>query len=269
MWPLIVRTIKDSRFTILGYALIGVLLIWLYVALFPSVQEQAAELNKVLEQFPDTFLKAFNVGDAAMILSDLESFLASRHYGLMWPLMVIILAIGLASNAIANEIEKGRIEYLLSQPLSRNSYFMAKYISGVVILATFTIFSIYCIIPFAEMYGIAYDTNAYHVVSLMGFLFGLSVFSLAVFFSSLFSEKGKVSLAMTVIMIASYTANLVAALTPDLENLKYLSVFHYFDANVAMVDQVVNGTGALVFLTITVLSLLAGLITFNRRDIAV
>ena len=268
MWPLTQRTLRDNRFLVLGYVVVNLLMLTLYVGLFPSMADQAAELNKVLEQFPQGFLKAFNVGDVSTILTNFESFLASRHYGLLWPIMALMLAIGLAGNAIAGEIESGRIEFLLAQPISRTGLFISRYLSGIILLLLFVAASVLCVPFIATMFNVDYTLESYFILAYMGFLFALTVFTLAMFFSTVFSEKSKVSLYMTGIVIASYTANVVANLNTDLENLKYLSFFHYFDANIALVDREFDGTGILVFLCIIVVCLIAGIIRFNHRDIA-
>ena len=57
MLTIIRRTIRDRKLSFIAYLLTAVLLLWMYVALFPTMQEQSEVLVTAFESFPDAFLK--------------------------------------------------------------------------------------------------------------------------------------------------------------------------------------------------------------------
>jgi ABC-type transport system involved in multi-copper enzyme maturation permease subunit len=147
--------------------------------------------------------------------------------------------------------------------------FLAKYLSGMGILTVFTVVSVFSIIPLAALHGVEYKIESFAAVALIVFLFGWSVFSVAMMFSSLFSEKGKVYMACGGTLLAMYVLNVVALMKDNLDALKYLSFFHYYAYSDALIRQSLYGTGCLVFVGVSVACTAIGLSWFLKRDIAV
>ncbi|NTV31640.1 ABC transporter permease subunit [candidate division WWE3 bacterium] len=269
MWKLTIRTLYDQRNLVLGYSIVAVLLLWLYIGIFPTFQGQAEQLNQVIAQLPEAFLKAFNITDLSQSMSSVESYLSSKHFALMWPLMSIMLSIGLAGNNIASEIESGRIEFLLSQPISRVKLFLGRWISSAIILLLFTITSVLTAIPIAQLYGIGIEPVAYWYMTVIGYMFSLSVLSLSMMVSALVTERSKVTLMTSLLMLGTYILNIVAELVPDYEKLKYFSAFHYMDANMALINHSLSVQSIVVFLGVSLITVCVGLVGFSRRDIAI
>ncbi len=269
MLTLIKRTIKDQRKTLLAYIVIGVVLLWMFVAFFPTIAEGAEQFSELMANYPEAFLKAFGVDKNMMIFSRLESFLAVEHYSLMWPLLLIALLISFGSTAIAGEIEKGTIEILLSQPLSRFKVFWGKYLAGLLLLFIFTLFTVFAAVPLAQIYNIDVSFKNSLTMAVLGGLFGLTILSLTMMFSSFFSERGKVASLTGGILLMMYALNIAAALKENLENLKYLSFFHYYDYNAALIEGKIEPLTIGVFLGVSLVCLLPGLFRFQKRDLAV
>jgi ABC-2 type transport system permease protein len=260
--PLVVQTLKKKRNTLLAYLAINGGLVWMLVAVFPSIAQKGEELRKAFESYPEAMLKALNI-DMATFLSNLEGFLAAENFSLMWPILLIILAISLGAGTIAGEIEKGTIEVLLAQPLSRAKVFLAKYAAGIAVTLTFVFASVFSVVPFALLHNVEFDPQSYLVMSLLGSLLGFALFSLAMMFSSFLSEKGKAASLTSAILIAMYALHLVAAFKENLDGLKYLSFFYYHDHNAAMLDYVIDPLAIAVFLGSGVIFVLIGLIAFT------
>lgn len=268
MKPLIKRTIAVNKKTLLAYILIATLLAWMFVVFFPSIHEQAEDFSKLMENYPEAFLKAFGVETENLFLQ-LESFLAAEHYSLMWPLLLLVLAITQAGAAIAGEIEKGTMEILLSQPLSRRQIYLSKFIAGFLIIFTFVWASNFLVVPLAKLYEVEINLKSYWTISLLGTLFGLAVFCLTMMFSAFFSTKGRAASLSAGILILMYALNLFASLKESAENLKYFSFFYYYDYNAALLEGKIEPLAIGVFLGASVVCTLVGLFWFNRRDIAV
>ncbi len=264
---MIIQTVKKSKWSIIGYILASALLLWMYVGIYPSISQHGEELSKYIESFPKELFKAFGM-DVQSFFTKLEGYLGGEHYSLIWPLLLIMLAISFGSAALAGEIERGTIGILLSQPLSRLKLFLGKYLAGLTVLLTFVWASILSIIPLALLYNVDYLPSNHIKIAILGSLFALTLLSITMMFSSFFSERGRATMFTTMVLLAMYVLKVLANLKESLENLKYLSLFHYFDYNEALVNNKIDLQSVGVFLGVSLVCTLVGLYWFNRRDIA-
>lgn len=267
MWALFLRSLKDRRISLLIYSISGMLFLWMYVAMFPSISEQAASYNDILKTMPESLLKAFGISDFS--LSSIENFVGVEHFSIVWPLIVIAFAISIASFSIAREIEQGSIEFVLSRPVSRLKIFFGRYLAGVMMITVFTIVSILSIIPLAHLHGVSYQLSHFVTIGILGLLFGLAVLSIAFMLSAFFSEKSKVSMASGGILVLMYVFNLVSALKENLANLKYASFFYYFDYADALIRNIISHQSIWVFVIVSLVCTLVGAWWFTKRDVAV
>jgi len=266
MTALILRTIKDRWLSVVMLTVISILLTSVYVSMFPELQKQGDKMQELFKAYPKDMMKTFGIEVSSLAFSKIENFIAMEQYSFTWPILVIILTIGWAASTIAGEVEKGTIEFLLSQPISRLKIFLGKYLSGIVALILFTVFSVYSPIPLAKLLGVSFQTANYTSMAIIGFLFGLAVFSLSMFFSALFSDKGKVYSAGAGIILIMYVAKIIANLKESWNGLKYLSFFHYFDYNTAFLNNKIDLLNVFVFLGVAIVFLLLGAIAFMKRD---
>lgn len=268
MKAIFLRIIKDRRKSLLIYFLVSVIFLWMYIAIFPYIQSQSQELQQLMQAYPESLLKAFNIKISELTFTELEPFLAMEHFSAIWPILLIALAISLAGGAIGGEIEKGTIEILLSQPLSRAKLFLGKYLGALFLILIFVLFSIISIFPLAWMYNVELQVKNYFTFGILGFFFGWVVFSLGILTSSIFSEKGKANFLAAGIVVVMYGLNIISSLKENLENLKFFSFFHYYDASAALINNKVDNLSFIVFaIVILITSILAGF-WFSKRDIA-
>lgn len=265
MKNLILKMFKDRRTSLLVYAIAGIGFLEMYVAIYPSIFKQAARFNELFASYPQEFLKAFGIDRLDM--STLENYIAMEHFSLIWPLMLVIFMISIAGGALAGEIERGTIELLLARPISRLKLFIGRYLYGFIALVIFILATVFAIIPLAEIHKVTYNADRYLIISILGLLFGLAVFSLSLLVSALFSERGRVSMILGGSLVLMYVLNVVASLKENLSDLKYLSFFHYFDAQSALTKGELNLTSVWVFAGIIIVSTIIGAMVWKRRDV--
>ena len=241
----------------------------MYVSLFPFIQEQAEELKKALDVYPESFMQAFGIENQQLLFEKLDNFLAAEYYSFIWPIMVIALLISLGGYSIAGEVEKGTMETLLAQPISRVKLFFEKYLAGLFIFIIFVIVSVFAVVPLAEAYNIDYQFNHYITVAILGFMFGLAIFSIASLLSAIFSEKGKAYFITAGIIIVMYVLNIMATLKESLVDLKYFSFFYYYDYTKALFDNQIDDLAFWVFLGVSVVCTALAVFWFSKRDISV
>jgi ABC-2 type transport system permease protein len=261
------RSIKDRRISLIVYMAAALLFMWMYVAMFPSIAAQAESFTALIESFPPAVFEAFGIEDLNM--STIESFLSVEHFSLVLPIMLIFMLTSVAGRALAGEIELGTVELLIARPVSRLKLFVARYAAGMGILITFTVISVFTVVPLAGLHGVEYHAASFAAGALIVFLLGWAVFSMAMMFSSLFSERSKVYMASGGILLTMYVLNVLALMKDNLDGLKYLSFFHYYAYSDALVNQSLYGTGCLVFVCVSLVCTAVGLVWFLKRDIAV
>lgn len=162
----------------------------------------------------------------------------------------------------------GTIELSLAQPISRIKLFFSRYFAGLSIILVFVWGSVFGIIPLALLHNVDFNVEAYLYMSILGSLFGAAVYGVAIFFSTIFSEKSKSIFASTGVLITMYALNIIAGLYDKIEKVKYSSFFYYFNPGIAFNDMKLIENSVIIFVgTAFILPLLAAL-WFNKRDIA-
>lgn len=268
MTALILRTIKDRWFSVVILVGISVLLTGVYASMFTDIQKQGEKMQELFKAYPKDMMKAFGIEVSGLAFSKIENFIAIEQYSFTWPILVIILTIAWAASCLAGEIEKGTIELLLSSPISRLKIFFGKYISGVLALIFFVVLTVYSPLFQAKLFGVFYQAANYTSMAVIGLLFGLAIFSLSMFFSAIFSDKGKVYSTGAGVVLIMYVVKIIANLKESWDAIKYLSFFHYFDYNAAFLNNKIDLINVFVFLGVTVIFLFLGAIAFIKRDAA-
>ncbi|MDD5040061.1 MAG: ABC transporter permease subunit [Patescibacteria group bacterium] len=267
MGTLILRYLKDRRVSTIVYCIATIALLWMYIAMYPTIQQQSATFTEAFKNYPEAVMKA--MGIEMMDFSHLENFLAMEQFSIVWPIMVIFLVTAFASNALSREVEKGTMEIVLSRPVSRLKLFMSRYIAGIAVLIIFTLASTLMVAPLAAIHNLDYQFGNYLKTALVGFLFAWAVFSFAMLFSAIFSEKSKVAMVAGGTFIGMYVLKIVASLIERFEWLKYVSFFHYFDANETLIRGNVEVLPIVIFAVVALVCTVIGVVLFQKRDIAV
>lgn len=266
MRPIISLALRKNRLSWLVYCVIGFGFLAMYVAIYPSIQQQSAALNDIVKSFPQGILKAF--GATSDSLDSLAGLLVSKQYGLIWPLMTAALAISFAGGALAGEIDSGTIGLLLALPISRTQLVLSKLIAGITGLAVFVLATVTAAIPLVAALGYKLSTPAVIKLSLLGFLFGTAVLGVSMLVSAASSSRGRVAAVIGLGLVLMYVANLLSLLLTSLDRLKYISIFYYFDAMGTLSGNHLSLAAVAILLITTIISIVAAIIVFDRRDIS-
>jgi ABC-2 type transport system permease protein len=268
MQSIIWRSLKDKRLQLLIISGSALGFLEMYIALFPTLQKQASQMAKLLQDYPETMLKAFNIDKSSLTFERVGQFLAMEQFSFIWPILAIVLVISFANYAFAGEKERGTIELLLSQPISRTRLFFARYLTGLIAIVVFCLISILAIFPLTKLHGIDAQANGVLLLLIISLLFAWAVYGIAFLASVIFSEKGKATFAVGGILILSYVLNIVANLKESLHILRYFSVFYYYNPTQA-IDKIHLLDGTLpVFIIIIIVTFCLGMIWFKKQDIS-
>lgn len=267
MWTIMIQILKKRKMTLLGYSIGMFLIVLMFAAFYPTILEQADKFEELISVYPEAMLQVFGID--SFRFDTIEKFLAIEYYSIIWPIAMIVLALGLSGSAIAGEIERGTIEHLLAKPIARWKLFLSKYAGGALVLLIFTTVSVFSIIPAAALLNIEFDLVAQLSILVISILFALATYSIGMLFSVIASEKGRVSLISGSIMIVMYILNLASTLIEKVEWLQYFSLFHYYDYNAALVDSSISPINILAFLFVIAATSMLAIYWFEKRDIAI
>lgn len=266
-WVVLQKELYQRRWTILAYSLIGFAFLWLYVGIYPSFEKESAKFNELVQSYPKALLEAFNIEQ--LQLTTIAGFISVEHFGFMWPLMAILLMVSTAGQAVAAEIERGTMALLLSLPIGRFRLYLAKYLAGIVILLVFAMFSIAVVVPLVHWTG--YSISAANVarVFVLSVCFGWAVYGVSFMVSAWVRERSRVYVVMAGGLILMYVANIASGLVKSLDKLKYVSIFHYYTPDKALVLGQLQNVSVLVFVAVAIVASIVGMVWFVRRDISV
>lgn len=263
------RMLRDKYRSFIIYSLSAIGLLEMYVALFPAIQKQAVGFDQMLKNFPPELFKAMNMDPSSLSFASLESYLSTEYMSFLWPILAIIFTISIANYISITEIDKGTIETLASLPARRVRIFAERYFTGLLILIGFSAVSLMGVIPLVDMHNINYLFENFVTATVGAFFFIWAVYSLAVLFSVLFSEKGKATMATSGLIILMYVMGVISALRPNLINLRYGSFFYYFNGPQLLGKNIYPDYALLALGGFAVVALIIALLWFNKRDLSV
>ena len=171
MKPIIMKELKQRSLALMAYTVAALGFIWLYISLFPYLQSQAQGYAKMLDSLPRPLMDAFGFEDT--FFSNVQAYMASEMFSLIWPLLSIFMLTSTAATNISGEIEKATIGTLLAQPISRAKLFFAKYLSGITALIIFTFVTIVSCLPISAAYGVDFMASRFLLFTVAALLFGL------------------------------------------------------------------------------------------------
>lgn len=267
MLPIIRREFTLRRNLILVFGIIVIVLVALYTPLYPSIQANSSKFNQLINVFGNIYKDVGIEGTVAF--NTLENYMSTELFGLTWPILVVVFVVGLSGSALAGEIETRSFGMLLSQPVNRTVIYLAKFISGVIGIAALVILSSFTIPLIAVLMGIHFQISHFISIALLGFLFVTAVYSLGMMISATSSVKGHTYGLTGTVMLIMYISNIISGLRQSLNGLKYISLFHYFNAGTALGNNYINPVSLYVFLGVIVVCSIIGTIILNKRDIII
>lgn len=228
------------------------------VSIYPSIE---SALTKAVRNYPAALKEAFGVGE----LTSVEQYLHAEMLSLIVPLAVGYLAVRSVASGLSGAAESGRLDVLLSAPVSRSRLVAAGFAATAIELAT-----VLAVAVALTMIG--------SLLSGAGLCFGLalagfaSVWPLALLSAGLGIVITGWSLRTSVVtgsvagvLVGMYVVDLIGRLDPSLDAIRYASVFRYYGTAVE------NGIDTLSFLGVTAAAVVLaaiGSLLFERRDLS-
>ena len=252
------KTLRDLRWQVVGWGLGLAGLAAMLVLLYPAIAEQ----------FEGVEMENIGFGEI-QDLSDPRQFFQVEFF--TWsPVLMTVFAIIAGGALLAGEEGAGTLELLLSQPLTRRALFLGK-LAGVGVAAVGVLalagLGFLLTAPFVDLKGaVAAGELVVAPFSLLPFAwFALAATVLA---ATLTPTRGRAAALMTAGAFVAYALNITAGLVASLAWLRFLSPYHYSDAQRVLTEGTVWWhQGALLVAALACAAL--ALVVFERREIGV
>lgn len=258
MIELVLSLLRDRRRALLAWGLPLGLMSAFIVAIFPSIEDA---LGKAIRDYPTELKEAFSIGELATV----EQYLEAEMLSLIVPLAVGYLAARSVAGGLSGAAESGRLEVLLSAPISRRRLVGASFAATAVELASVLVVSVALTMLGSWLSGAGLALGP----ALAGFA---NVWPLALLFAGLGIVVTGFSLRTSVVtgsvagvLVAMYVIDLIGRLDSSLDWIRYGSVFKYYG------NAIEDGIEPIAFggVTLAAVALAAfGAAMFERRDIA-
>jgi ABC-2 type transport system permease protein len=249
---------------ILWWSLGIIALVAMLMAIYPSIHAQAAQLDTVLKQMPES-VRALRGGDTD--LTSPVGYLNAELFYITLPLLLIIMAVNLGGALLARDEQDHTLELLLARPVSRGRVLIGKALAGVLIMALVGLLATVATIVLAKIVNLDLPV---HYIALAGLWttifsmsFGVVTFSLNA--ASVFSRR----LGIAIAVIASFGGYILQSLSSVSDYIKRpaeLLPYHYF-----VPKDILHGTVAhslmVYMLAIFIGGAILSYVGFRRRDI--
>jgi ABC-2 type transport system permease protein len=269
--PLILTNLKSARWGALAWG-VSVLLMGLFVVnLFSTMGEGMSGMLELIESYPEQ-LRIAMFGSTTVPGADGEGFTLNLWIStefLAWsPLLMAIYAIFSAGTGLAQEVERGTIDLLLSQPVARYRVVISRFATFALTLTAILAAGYIGLLLGDATIEANLDLWATFLAIFQIYLLVLAVGSYCLFFSCLFLQPRRALIASGILTTALYIINFVAPSLGSADWLQKLSLFHYYRPPEILNNSQMDAPGVTIYVTVAAVFLLSSLVVFQRRDIS-
>jgi len=232
-----------------------------FMSLFPTFARDAAEMNRMLQAYPESVRKALG------LTVDLATMLGYYSYVMLFVMLSgSIQAMNLGLSIISKETRHKTADFLLTKPVKRNRVLASK------IAAAATSMALTGICYMAAAYFTAlfvkvgpFDTRIFFLLSLTLFFMQMIFLSLGFLVAVVFRIKSVLSISLGTVF-GFFIINMLGSIVGE-KTLRYITPFKYFD----FIFIIKNGSYELNFVLlgalVTAAAFSLSFIIYSRKDI--
>lgn len=257
------RGLRDHRRALAAWCAGVVGYVALVTAIFPSIHG-SPEFERLAENYPEVLKSFFGIADGASIATG-AGYVDVELFSLMLPLLVLVMAVGSGARAFAGEEDAGRLELVLAYPVRRRDAVLAK---GAAIASEVLALSAVGGVALAVLdpvFGLDLSGRrlaaAVLALAALGILFGW--LSLAV--GAAVGSRALAIGAPAALAAGGYLVNGLHGLAGWLDPFRFLSPFWLVGSS--PLQNGVRGSGLVVVLVLAAVTLAAGSMLVERRDL--
>lgn len=193
--PLLTKTLRDQRRSLVGWCIVLAALVWVESALWPTVDDMSG-FQDLLKSYPEGLQNLFDL--EAMTTG--QGFLNAELYTLLLPIVFIAFSIGRGADLPAGKEEHGLLDAVLVTPISRSRLVIEGTLALVASAVVLGIALFVTTVSASAVFGLNIGPGEAAVGSLVMLLLGVEFGLIAVTVGSL---SGSRALAVSVSSIAA------------------------------------------------------------------
>ena len=260
------RELKAHRWGLVFWSLGMMAMVGSGMAKYAAFETAGQSVTDMLKQIPQAVQAVFG-----MTGFDLST--ASGFYGMLYLYLAVMGAIHaalLGANLLSKEERDRTSEFLYAKPVSRGRILTGKLLAGLVNVVALNLVTL-----FSSIYFVDYASKEAPIVGEILLLMAGLLFLQLVFFSIgavvagiVRKPKAAPSIA-TSIMFFTFLLSYLVNMSENLDALKYLTPFKYFDAAVLMSDGGFDPLYVALSTAIIVLAVIGTYRFYGARDLSI
>lgn len=264
MIPIIKSSLSQRRFFIFGWSIFTFSIIAIKMAVYPSFEDQADQLQKQFESLPPAMIKL--IGGSTDFFSPV-GFLNSQIYFFILPLILSIIAVIVFAGSINKEEESGSIENILARPVSRTKFLVSKYIYSTVLTMIIALVALVTAVSFVLIVNVDISVKHILVVSLASFLLATALGSISFVLSAGWLKTKKYAVGTGLFFtIGGFIISSLAATVSWLSSSSKIFPFEYYKS-----EDILYGYYHLanlwVYISIIIVCFVLSIVFFKSRDL--
>lgn len=261
----LLKTLRDARRALAwwGIGLVG--LVAMMVAVYPTVRANR-DLNAMVEDYPEA-LKAFIAFGGELDYASGAGYLGSELFSFMIPLLLLVAAVGAGARAIAGEEERGTLDLLLANPVSRRRVVVDKLGALAAEVTLLSLVLWVALVVGAEAVDMDVPATRLGAATIGAGLLAVVFGAVAVLVGAATGRRGVAVGVASAGAVAAYLVNSLAALVDALEPIQNVSPFYHYAAADPLRHGLAPGHVAFLVVLAAVTAVLA-VVAFDRRDLA-
>ncbi|WP_255171390.1 ABC transporter permease [Natrononativus amylolyticus] len=251
------RRVRGTAVLAIALSLYVAFIVWYFTVL------EGVDYDQMLESMPPALMDAFGIETMATI----EGFLGSQIYNFVW-----LLALGLyfaytAGGLIAKDVERERMDLLLSLPVSRSRLLAEKVASLLLPLVALNVVVGAVTYVLVLAIGETIDPTHLALVHLLSIPYLLVCAAIGVVCSVLVDRTAIAERAAIGLVFALFLVESVVGGASDFEWIQYISPTYYYEPTPILIDGTYDLADTGILLALFVVLLLVSQLLFRRRDI--
>lgn len=230
-----------------------------------SAYYQNDEMGDILDQFGD-MLKAFGMSGSG--ITTVGGFLSLAAIYLY---LIPSVYAGISGSAIISKEERDKTtEFFLVLPISREKAILGKLIAAIInnlILNAVTIGS-------TILLTMQYDkepgfSKFMLLMTLAIFMLQMIFMSIGMLLSSIMKRYKRSGMMTSSILLGMYLISIFSNISPDLDNLKYITPFRYYEAGYLLQHAKIDLVYIIITFGIVITSIVGTFYFYPRRDVRI
>lgn len=260
------REMKAHRWGLFFWSLGMVMMIYSGMAKYGAYEAAGQSVSVILDQIPDTVQAVFG-------MTGFDLTTAAGFFGMLFLYLAVMGAVHaalLGAHLIAKEERDHTSEFLYAKPASRSRVLTGKLLAGLANLVVFNLVTTASSFYFVDFFNKDAPFGNDIVLLMIG-LFFLQVifFAIGAAVAGTSHKPKSAASRATSIMFGTFLLFYVVNLNKDLEFLKYLTPFKYFEAGTLMAEGALDPVYVALSVVIIAAAVVGTYRFYSARDLAI